>query len=115
MARCLDRMEKERIVDQQKVSLERTLSELDWNGTEIPTVFANALWAWVQMGQSCKPMLRQLCECTASADLPEACRELLAIMLDVARRTGKLELLRRPRVRELDEVLNRLDELIAED
>ncbi len=100
---------------QHNVSLERTLADLDWDGTGIPTVFANALWAWVLMGLSCKPMLRQVHEYALSEDWPEACREMLAVMLDVARRTGKLELLRRPRIRELDEVLESLDGLIGDD
>ena len=102
-------------MNEQNVSLEKSLAELDWGGIGIPTVFANALWAWVLMGLSCKPMLRQLHECTVAADWPDACREMLAVMLDVARRTGKLELLRRPRIRELDEVLESLDGLIGND
>ena len=102
-------------MNEQNVSLERSLAELDWDGVGIPTVFANALWAWVLMGLSCKPILRQVHEYALSEDWPEACREMLAVMLDVARRTGKLELLRRPRIRELDEVLERLDGLLADD
>ena len=102
-------------MNEHNVSLERTLADLDWDGIGIRTVFANALWAWVQMGLSCKPILRQVRECALSEDWTEACREMLAVMLDVARRTGKLELLRRPRVRELDEVLQRLDGLIGND
>ena len=108
-------MGKEQVVNEQTVSMEKTLADLDWEGIGIPTVFANALWAWVQMGQSCKPMLRQLCACAVSADWPDASTDLLAIMLDVARMTGKLELLRRPRVRELDDVLKRLEGLLADD
>lgn len=102
-------------MNEQNVSLERTLAQLDWDGIGIPTVFANALWAWVLMGLSCKPVLRQVQEHAVSEDWPDACRDLLAVMLEVARRTGKLELLRRPRIRELDEVLESLDGLIGDD
>jgi len=54
-------------------------------------------------------------ESALAEDGTEACRRLLTMIFDVARQSGRLELLRRPRVRELDEVIERLDELIPED
>ena len=115
MARRMDMTEKGRIVNEQKLSLERTLSELDWDGIGIPTVLANVFWVFLLLGLSNTEIMRHVRESALADDGTEACRKLLAMIFDVARQSGRLELLRRPRVRDLDEVLERLDKLIAED
>ncbi len=99
----------------QSVSLERSLADLDWEGVGIPTVLANVFWVFLLLGLSSTEIMRHVRESTLAEDGTEACRSLLAMIFDVARQSGRLELLRRPRVRELDEVLKRLDQLIAED
>ena len=115
VARRMDMTEKGRIVNEQKLSLERTLSELDWDGIGIPTVLANVFWVFLLLGLSNTEIMRHVRESALADDGTEACRKLLAMIFDVARQSGRLELLRRPRVRDLDEVLERLDQLIAED
>ncbi len=102
-------------MNEQNVPLERTLSQLNWDGIEIPTVLANVFWVFLLLGLSSTEIMRHVRESALAEDGTEACRRLLAMIFDVARQSGRLELLRRPRVRELDEILNRLDELIAED
>ncbi len=101
-------------MNEQNVSLERSLTDLDWNGVEINTVLANALWMFVLLDLSSTTVLRHIRENALAEDGIEACRQVLAMMFDVARKAGRLELLRRPRVRELDEVLERLDELLGD-
>ncbi len=99
---------------EQNVSLERSLADLDWNGVEIPTVLANVLWTFVLLGLSSTEVLRHVRENALAEDGTEACRQLLAMMFDLARESGRLELLRRPRVRELSEVLEHLDGLLGD-
>ena len=98
----------------QTVSLERTLSELDWDGIGIPTVLANVFWVFLLLGLSNTEIMRHVRESALADEGTEACRSLLAMIFDVARESGRLELLRRPRVRDLDEVLKRLDQLIGD-
>ncbi len=99
----------------QSVSLERSLADLDWEGVAIPTVLANVFWVFLLLGLSSTEIMRHVRDSALAEDGTEACRSLLTMIFDVARQSGRLELLRRPRVRELDEVLKRLDELIPED
>ena len=99
----------------QSVSLERSLADLDWGGVGIPTVLANVFWVFLLLGLSSTEINRHVRESALAEDGTEVCRRLLAMIFDVARQSGRLELLRRPRVRELDEVLKRLDELIGDD
>ena len=99
----------------QSVSLERSLADLDWGGVGIPTVLANVFWVFLLLGLSSTEIMRHVRDSALAEDGTEACRRLLAMIFDVARQSGRLELLRRPRVRELDEVLKRLDELIGDD
>lgn len=115
MTRRMDMMKKGRIVYEQNISLERTLSELDWGGVGIPTVLANVFWVFLLLGLSSTEIMRHVRDSALAEDGAESCRSLLAMIFEVARQSGRLELLRRPRVRELDEVLDRLDELIMED
>lgn len=115
MTRRMDMMKKGRIVYEQNISLERTLSELDWGGVGIPTVLANVFWVFLLLGLSSTEIMRHVRDSALAEDGTESCRSLLAMIFEVARQSGRLELLRRPRVRELDEVLDRLDELIMED
>ena len=100
-------------MNEQNVSLERTLAELDWNGVDMGTVLANAISMLLLLGLSSTTVLRHIRENALAEDGTEACRQVLAMMFDAARKAGRLELLRRPRVRELGEVLERLDELLG--
>jgi len=102
-------------VNEQSVSLERLLADLDWEGVGIPTVLANVFWVFLLLGLSNTEIMRHVRESALAENGTESCRRLLTMLFDVTRQSGRLELLRRPRVRELDEVLERLDELIAED
>ena len=102
-------------MNEQNVSLERSLADLDWEGVGIPTVLANVFWVFLLLGLRNTEIMRHVRESALAENGTESCRSLLAMILDVARQSGRLELLRRPRVRELGEILNRLDELIAED
>jgi hypothetical protein len=115
VARRMDMIKKGRTVNEQNILLERTLSELDWDGIGIPTVLANVFWIFLLLGLSSTEIMRHVREDALAEDGTEACRRLLTMIFDVARRSGRLELLRRPRVRELDEVLKRLDALIVDD
>jgi len=111
----MDMMKRGRIVNEQNISLERTLSELDWDGIGISRILANVFWVFLLLGLSSTEVMRHVRESALAEDGTESCRRLLTMIFDVARQSGRLELLRRPRVRELDEVIERLDELIPED
>ncbi len=100
-------------MEERNVSLERSLADLDWEGVGMPTVLANAIWTFVLLGLSSTTVLRHIRENALAEDGTEACRQVLAMMFDAARKAGRIELLRRPRVRELGEVLERLDELLG--
>ena len=101
-------------MNEQNVSLERSLADLEWEDVGIPTVLANVFWVFLLLGLSSTEIMRHVRESALTADGTEACRKLLAMIFDGARQSGRLELLRRPRVRELDEVLERLDELLGD-
>ena len=101
-------------MNEQSVSLERTLAELEWEGVGMPTVLANVFWVFLLLGLSSAEIMRHVREDALAEDSTEACRRLLAMVYDVARQSGRLELLRRPRLRGLDEVLERLDELLGD-
>ena len=84
----------------QSVSLERSLADLDWEGIGIPTVLANVFWVFLLFGLSSTEIMRHVRESAQAEDGSEACRRMLTMIFDVARQSGRLELLRRPRVRD---------------
>ena len=100
-------------MNEQNVSLERSLADLDWEGVGIPTVLANVFWVFLLLGRSSTEIMRHVRGSVLAEDGTDACRQLLTMMFGLARQTGRLELLRTERSH-VDEVLERLDELVAD-
>ena len=89
------------------------LDELGWRGVPFITACMNIVWLFVAAGLDADVPLRLIeDEGVRNGYRAQACfRRALTGMLDEAERVGRLEVLRRPRVREPFEALEALERM----
>ena len=93
--------------------LSKRLSDLGWGGLDPPKVFINIVWLYLLAGFEADVPLRAI-QYHGAGDGDRAragCENAMASMLGEAERVGKLDVLRRPSVREPSEVLAMLERM----
>ena len=95
------------------MTLSNRLDGLGWGGVPFITAFMNIMWAFISAGLDADVPLRLIeDEGVRNGYRAQACfRRALMGMLDEAQRVGRLEVLRRPRVREPFEALEALERM----
>ena len=93
------------------VSLERRLADLGWNRVPLPTATANILWLFASAGMDASSVVRRLDAEGLAEPSVAGFRQMLRYMLDEAAGAGRLDLLRRPRVRQPEQVLAMLNRI----